>query len=241
MRKERSDPLVPPYGAEILDQNETMQTEPTRFFFPLDVLPEGARLSKVMAEPARCRGKNALRVELTPESVAAKDHNDSNTLVIIPFEFGDGVIEVDLLGKLLPTAPPEARGFVGLAFRVSSDASKFEAIYLRPTNGRTEDPVRRERAVQYFAYPEWKFDRLRRETPGRYEAGANIGPDEWLHLRLLVRGAQATAYLGAGDDAPLLTVAELKLGPSARGSLALFVDIGTEGYFANLKVSPELD
>ena len=36
-------------------------------------------------------------------------------------------------------------------------------------------------AVQYFAYPDWKFDRLREEFPdGRYEAGADIGPDEWI-------------------------------------------------------------
>ena len=82
------------------------------------------------------------------------------------------------MAKLQPTAPPYARGFIGLAFRIAPDYSTFEAIYLRPTNGRAEDMTRRQHAVQYFAYPDWKFDRLRQETPGRYEAGDDIGLDE---------------------------------------------------------------
>ena len=33
--------------------------------------------------------------------------------------------------------PRSARGFVGIAFRVQDDASRFECFYLRPTNGRS--------------------------------------------------------------------------------------------------------
>jgi len=169
--------------------------------------------------------------------VAAQDFVDSNTFVVLPVVFGDGEIAVDLLGKLLPTAPDVARGFVGVAFRVAPGCSAFEAVYLRPTNGRAEDPERRRRAVQYVAYPDWTFDRLRRETPGRYEAGADIGPDEWHRLRIVVAGAQVRVYLDAdGGAAPVLTVDDLKLGPTARGAIGLWVDIGTDGYFADLRI-----
>jgi len=205
--------------------------------FALDTMPASAWLHKVMAQPVAYQGRAALRVELAPATVAAQDYVDSNTFVVAPVDFSDGEIEIDLLGKRQETAPPEARGFIGVAFRIAPDYSTFEGVYLRPTNGRAEDPVRRQHAVQYFAYPHWKFDRLRRETPGRYEAGANIGPDEWLHMRLLVTGEQVQMYLdGLGGGAPVLTVEDLKLGPTARGAVGLWVDIGTEGYFANLRI-----
>jgi hypothetical protein len=207
------------------------------YVFALDTVPTDALLHKVTLQSAAYQGRTALRVELAPETVAAQDYVDSNTFVVVPVDFGDGEIEVDLLGKLQSTAPPDARGFIGIAFRIAPDCSTFEAVYLRPTNGRTDDPVRRQRAVQYFAYPDWKFDRLRRETPGRYEAGADIGPDEWLHMRLVVAGEQVQMYLdGRGNGAPLLVVKDLKLGATAHGAVGLWVDIGTEGYFANLRI-----
>jgi hypothetical protein len=205
--------------------------------FALNVVPTDAWLHKVTAQSAIYKGRTGLCVELAPETVAAGDYVDSNTFVVVPVNFGNGEIEVDLLGKLQPTAPPNARGFIGLAFRIAPDCSTFEAVYLRPTNGRAEDAERRQRAVQYFAYPNWKFDRLRRESPGRYEAGADIGPDEWLRLRLVVDGEQVQVYLDGLDHSEwLLSVNDLKLGPNARGAVGLFVDIGTEGYFANLKI-----
>ena len=205
--------------------------------FALDAVPMDARMHKVTAQSALYQGRAALRVELAPATVAAGDYEDSNTFVVIPVDFGDAEIEVDLLGKLQATAPPHARGFIGVAFRIAPDSSTFEAVYLRPTNGRAEDLVRRQHTVQYFAYPDWKFDRLRRETPGRYEAGADIGPEEWLHMRLVVAGEQVQVYLdGLGNGAPLLLVKDLKLGPTAHGAVGLWVDIGTEGYFANLRI-----
>jgi len=205
--------------------------------FALDGVPAGARPHKVTAQPVAYQGRAAVRVELAPATVAAQDYVDSNTFVVVPVDFGDGEIEVDLLGKLQATAPPHARGFIGVAFRIASDCSTFEAVYLRPTNGRAEDPERRQHAVQYFAYPDWKFDRLRRETPGRYEAGADIGPDEWLRMRLVVAGERVQVYLGGLGGAPVLTVEDLKLGPTARGAVGLWVDIGTEGYFADLRIA----
>ena len=142
-------------------------------------------------------------------------------MVVIPVDFGDGEIEVELLGKLQPTAPDFAWAFIGVAFRIAPDCSTFECVYLRPTNGWAETPERRQGAVQYFSYPDWKFDRLRRETPGRYEAGADIGPDEWHRVRLAVEGEKLRICLNDSSGAPVLTVEDLKLGPLPRGAVGL--------------------
>ena len=77
-------------------------------------------------------------------------------------------------------APRDARAFIGLALRTDADRRSFESVYFRPTNGRMLNPgaPRDKRAIRYFAYPDWKFDRLRRDFPdGRYESGADIAND----------------------------------------------------------------
>ena len=48
--------------------------------------------------------------------------------------------------------PSFARGFIGLAFRVSASKDKFEGIYVRPTNGRADDQIRRNHSIQYFHF-----------------------------------------------------------------------------------------
>src|SRR5205814_8694823 len=50
-------------------------------------------------------------------------------------DFKDGTIEVKVLSQLLKNAPASARGFIGIAFHIDPPNSKFEGIYLRPTNG----------------------------------------------------------------------------------------------------------
>jgi hypothetical protein len=94
---------------------------------------------------------------------------------------------------------------------------------------------RDQRAVQYFAYPDWKFDRLREEFPdGRYEAGADIGPDEWISVRIDING---TRLIVAVNGTEALTLTETKAAPSA-GTIGLFVDIGSESFFSHLRVTP---
>ena len=89
--------------------------------------------------------------------------------------------------------------------------------------------------MQYFAYPEWKYQRLRDSYPdGTFEAGADIGPDEWIHLRLDV-GQSRVAVVVNGVE--VLHVPEVKA-ESAAGAVGLFVDIGTAAYFSNLVISP---
>ncbi len=207
----------------------------------LTKLPEGSELRSVTAVPTEVSGRRALRVELTDavtlQGMAGVDYVDMPTFLIIPASFENGTIEVDILSRLNGRGPADARAFAGIAYRITHGGDHFEAVYLRPLNGWKTNPPspRDQRAVQYFAYPDWKFDRLREEFPdGRYEAGADIGPDEWTNLRIDIDGTRLTAAVN-GTEALRLT--ETKSAPAA-GNIGLFVDIGSESFFSDLRVTP---
>ncbi len=149
--------------------------------------------------------------------------------------FSNGTIEVMLLSRLLPTADAGARGFIGLAFRINKDNSKFESIYIRPTNGRADDQLRRNHSTQYFSYPDYSFDRLRKEAEGKYESYADMGLNQWIKLKIVVKDAQAKLYLD-NNPQPVLIVNDLKLGAANNGAIGLWVDGGTDAYFRDIKV-----
>lgn len=153
-------------------------------------------------------------------------------------DFHNGTIEVKLLSRLLPAAEGYARGFIGLAFRISQNNSRFESIYIRPTNGRAEDQLRRNHSTQYFSYPDHKFDRLRKEAAGQYESYADMGLNEWIKMKIVVRDAQAKLYLNDHPQ-PTLIVNDLKLGASNSGAIGLWVDAGTDAFFRDIKVMKE--
>src|SRR5688572_13119734 len=120
---------------------------------------------------------------------------DQPTYAKIAEHFKNGTIEVKVLSRLLKDAPESARGFIGLAFRINNNNTKFESIYIRPTNGRADNQLRRNHAIQYFSYPDYSFDRLRKEAPGEYESYADMGLDEWITMKIVVREAQAKLFL----------------------------------------------
>jgi len=153
-------------------------------------------------------------------------------------DFSNGTIEVMLLSRLLPTADVNARGFIGLAFRINKDNSRFECIYIRPTNGRADDQLRRNHSTQYFSYPDYKFDRLRKEAEGKYESYADMGLNEWIKMKIVVKNAQAKLYLNDNPQ-PALIVNDLKLGAANSGAIGLFVDGGTDAFFRDIKVVKE--
>ncbi len=213
--------------------------DPRTTTIDLTRLPDGASPRSVTAVPADIAGHHALRVALTETARRGRpgiDYVDQPTFVRIPAEFRDGTLQVDVLSRLTADAPADARAFAGLAYRVTGDVDAFEAVYLRPLNGRKTNPPppRDRRAVQYFAYPDHPFDRLRTDHPdGRYEAAADIGPDEWIHLRLDIHDTTVTATV---DGHRVLTLTETKAAP-ATGDVGLFVDIGTEAYFRDLTIT----
>jgi hypothetical protein len=96
--------------------------------------------------------------------------------------------------------------------------------------------VRRNHSIQYFAYPDYKFQRLRKESPEKYESYADMTLNEWIKMKMVVKGSEAKLFLNDNKE-PSLIVTDLKLGPDESGAIGLFVDIGTDGYFTDLKIS----
>ena len=150
--------------------------------------------------------------------------------------FQNGSIEVELAGRPAAGAAAAARGFVGMAFRVQGEGAKYEAIYLRPTNGRADDMLRRNHSTQYISEPDWPWDRLRKEFPGVYESYVDLEAGVWTRYKVTVKGARAELYVH-GSEQPCLIVKDLKLGDAA-GRVALWIGPGTEAYFSSLKVTP---
>ena len=110
----------------------------------------GLRPHNVVATPATLQGKQGLKVVATADAGGAATER---LLIINELEFGDGVIEAETCRRGRCRAPEGARGFVGIAFRVQEDLRTYDAFYLRPTNGRADDQVRRNHAVQYHLTP----------------------------------------------------------------------------------------
>jgi hypothetical protein len=103
------------------------------------------------------------------------------------------------------------RGFIGIAFRVQPHGSRFECFYLRPTNGRANDQLRRNHSTQYISHPAFPWHQLRKETPGVYESYADLVPGDWTPIRIVVSGIQAQLHVN-GAEQPCLVVNDLKLG-----------------------------
>ncbi len=149
-------------------------------------------------------------------------------------DFKDGTIEVDLAGAPKAGAVEAARGFIGIAFRVQERGSRFECFYLRPTNGRSDDQLRRNRSTQYISHPDYPRQRLRQENPGVYESYVDLEPGAWTKVKIVVTGTKAQLSVN-GADQPCLIVNDLKPGESS-GKIALWIGVGTDGYFTNLQV-----
>lgn len=190
-------------------------------------------LHNVKAEPVTYLGRAAMRiVDAGPEGL-----DDAGRFAIVPgSSFQDGTIVVNVSGDTGPEARPELRGFVGIAFRVAADKSHFECFYLRPKNGRSEDQLQRNHSVQYISMPGFPWEKLRSETPGKYESYSDLIPGRWAEVKIQVLGSRARLYVNGGEQ-PVLIVNDLKQ-PSASGSIALWVGPGTIAHFSDLKVVP---
>ena len=205
---------------------------------------KGLTLVDVQAEPATLQGKHGLRVTLSAEAKvrlaqapAGQQASPEQLAVIDGSDFSSGVIEAEIAGEPAPDAPPGARGFVGIAFRVQPDLKTYDAFYLRPTNGRADDQERRNHSAQYISHPAWTWNRMRQETPGRYEAYVDLVPDAWTPIRIEVRGSKARLFVN-GQAQPTLIVNDVKSGEQGRGAIALWIDSGTDAHFRNLRVTP---
>lgn len=177
------------------------------------------------------KGRSAIQVIAKPGAANATSYASIKNMAL-----RDGVIEVDLAGLPSAGAAADARGFIGVAFRIQ-DGGRYEYIYLRPTNGRADDQVRRNHSVQYSSFPDFDYARSRREAPEKYESYADLQPGVWTKYKIEVEGRKARLYVN-GAEQPCLIVNDLKLDPRD-GGIALWVGPGTEGYFSNLKIVPK--
>jgi hypothetical protein len=175
------------------------------------------------------KGRSAVKVLANPDA-----NNAASYAVIKDAKFLNGTIEVDLAGQPASGSFEGARGFVGIAFRLQDDG-KYEYIYLRPTNGRADDQVRRNHSTQYSAHPDFSFADSRKEAPEKYESYVDLEPGVWTKYRIEIDGRKARLYVH-GAQQPCLIVNDLKHDPR-EGGVALWVGPGTEAYFSNLKIT----
>lgn len=188
---------------------------------------EGLEFVRTVPKPVTYKSLKAVQF------VAAPD-NDALALVK-DLDFQDGSIDVDLAGLPGSGASTTARGFVGVAFRSTPHAAAFECFYLRPTNGRADDQLRRNHSTQYVSEPEYGWERLRTQSPGVYESYVDLETSTWTHVRIEVSGTKARLFVN-GATQPALIVNDLKRGATS-GAVGLWIGPGTEAYFRNLRVS----
>lgn len=200
----------------------------------VDVKKENFTPIHVLAEDTLFEGQPVLRV-VKKDKI---DIYDENTYAKVDgLQFHNGVIEVKLLSRLLPDAPDFARGFIGIVFRANADDSEFESFYVRPTNGRScTDAVRKAHGCQYFSYPGYTFSYFREYGITGYEAETDTDLNEWLTLKAVIEDERAEFYLDQNPE-PVLVVEDMKHGIGEKGAVGIFVDIGTEAFVSELKVT----
>jgi len=201
-------------------------------------------IKSVTASLVQLNGEEVLKIERDLKALPFDVKNlsatvDEPTYVKLKnFDFQNGIIEVKMISQIQSPSPFEfAQGFIGVAFRIDENDSAYESIYLRPKVGRSDNQLFRNHTVQYYSYPDYKFDRLRKEAEGMYETTTPVDINEWITMRIEVNGQKVYMYI---NDAKYSTfVVDKMKGKTTHGSIALWVDIGTIGYFKDLKVTKQ--
>lgn len=201
-------------------------------------------LRNVIGEIVKFQGKKVLKIERDLEALPF-DANRLEETVDEPHyarlldldDFENGTIEVKMYSQIQNPSPyPPAAGFIGIYFRIKEDDSAFESIYLRPKVGRINNQYARNHAVQYFSYPDYKFQTLRDNFPaGTYEGSAPVALDEWFTMKIEVNGETAEMFIN--DMKYSSFIVNKMLGKNNTGYIGLYVDIATIGYFRDLKIT----
>ena len=89
--------------------------------------------------------------------------------------------------------------------------------------------------MQYISFPNFPWQKLRKEEPEKYETYVDLAPGEWTGVKIEVRGERARLYVH-GAQQPTLLVNDLKLG-GGNGAVGLWIGPGTIAHFANLRVT----
>jgi hypothetical protein len=194
-------------------------------------LPIVSEVLNAHTETVTYRGRPALKLVPDPET-AGKDE-DMLAMLTGP-AFRNGTIEIDVAGAPRPDAPPDSRGFIGISFRTGAHGEWSEVLYLRPTNARSDDQLRRNHTVQYASDPEFPWYRLRKESPGVYESYADMEAGAWTRMKIEVADTTARLFIN-GAAQPCLVVNGLKHG-NQPGHIALWAHVETDAYFGAISV-----
>jgi hypothetical protein len=147
-------------------------------------------------------------------------------------EFSNGTIELDIRGKDVLQ-----QSFVGIAFH-GIDNSTLDAIYFRPFNFQSTDPIRKIHAVQYVSHPDYTWNVLREKYNGKYEKAVNPQPNgnEWFHVKIIIKYPLVTVFVN-GNSEPSLNIE--KLNDRKTGKIGLWVGNNSDGDFANLYITTQ--
>jgi hypothetical protein len=200
-------------------------------------------LHNVTGEIIKFQGEKVLKVERDLNKIPFDSTNIEATVdephyarLVGLDDFENGTIEVKMYSQIQNPPPYSGvAGFIGVFFRVKENDSAFEGIYVRPKVGRAKNQQHRNHAVQYISYPHYKFDTLRKIAPYKYEGSAPVALQEWITMRIEVNGETAEMFIN--DMKHSTFIVDKLLGKNRIGGIGLYVDIGTIGYFKDLKVT----
>ena len=186
---------------------------------------------RLTAGKLRVVNREVTAVQGNPRAVHLSEKEGNGIAWIDGSDFSQGTIEVDVRGRDVLQ-----RSFVGIAFH-GKDENSYESVYLRPFNFRSDDATRRQHAVQYMALPDYDWPRLRKEFPEEFEnpVDASITPTDWVPLRVVVKAKTVEVYVGPVKSP---TLEARKLGQLDRGMIGLWTGNGSDGDFANLRITP---
>ena len=142
--------------------------------------------------------------------------------------FEDGTIELDL-------AVTPYRSFVYVQFRIQADGEN-EEFYFRPHKSGLPDAI--QYTPVYKRAGNWQLYHGAGDT-----AAAWLPPEEWIHVRIVVRGSQAAVFVGDVETPQLVTTLARDKGP---GNVALrsfkprgIPDGVTLASFSNVVIRPD--
>jgi hypothetical protein len=186
---------------------------------------------RLAAGKLRVFNREATKAPDRPDGIRVSEKPGNGIVWVDGTDFGEGTIEVDIRGRDVMQ-----QSFVGIAFHGKNDDT-YEVVYLRPFNFRSEDPLRKQHAVQYAAPPDYDWPRLRKEFPEEFEnpVDQSIVPTDWVPVRVVVKGSAIQIYVGPGK-APALEAR--KLGQLNRGMIGFWAGNNSDGAFSNLRITP---
>lgn len=202
--------------------------------FSVSFMAKGQTITPDLNDPSKWTVLNRKVTNITDgdrKGIYMNENEEDGGMILNNFEFSDGTIEFDIKGRNVLQ-----KSFVGIGFHLQEDKT-FDGIYFRPFNFMNSDTVRRWRAVQYVHHPDFPWDKLRKDFPGKYENKVNPvpDPDGWFHAKIVIKGKNIQVFV---NDSPKPSLVVEKLSNTRSGKIFLWAGVVSDVSFANLKITP---